>query len=162
MCCGYQVARTSQLSPFHAPANCGAVSTPHQIEQCYHLSRLLPFPSLTSHYCIGVVVYQLFCQLATKFQLADGLRLSEVAHRNPRIDFDKCQNEREHPDVPVFCAEGLIQRGWRMPQVVMVVNLVPVLEMVQKRFSVLECHIYLLPVHFCDGLSRHTFVTTHL
>ena len=48
-----------------------------------------------------------------------------------------------------------------MPQVIVIIHLMPVFEVVQKRFSVFEGHIYHLSIS-CDGSSRHTFVATRL
>ena len=48
-----------------------------------------------------------------------------------------------------------------MPQVIVIIHLMPVFEVVQKRFSVFECHIFLLS-NSCDGSSRHTFVAIRL
>ncbi len=48
-----------------------------------------------------------------------------------------------------------------MSQVVVIIHLMPVYKVVEERFRVFKCHIYLLAM-FCDRSSCHTFVATPL
>ena len=144
-CCGYLLVSISHFVPGHEPAN-GEQFLPHtSMKRAQKLA-------LTCSSCLFSMSgrsNQLLCKIATKFHWGRPFLWSmqlQASHSTQSVP-----SQRWRP--AVICIDWLLQWNWRVPSVVVVVNLVTVLKVIVERFSVVKAHIFALTSTFPSDWS---------